>query len=153
MNRRSFIKLSMITGIGAMVPVEFLIDHRDPETKFMQHIMENYSEVEVIAIIKTYGYTTSGGAIMSFFKEWAERQPVVVDWLRNMLGPNAPDNPGRDAYYKQKSSGILTAKMSIWSADEYDKLAQRFNLKRNSRLADVKRWNEEALKEFTSRAT
>src|ERR1700677_2508775 len=85
MQRRDFLKLGVTTGIAALVPIHFIIDNRDAETKFMEYAVCNYNEMQVLCLIKEYGWVMSKGQITKFFAEFSERQPEVVKWLKERI--------------------------------------------------------------------
>ena len=132
MNRRNFLKITAITSIAALVPLEFIVDNRDDETRFMEHIVTHYNELQVLSLIKTYGWISHQGSLLTFFQIWVKRQPEVVKWMKEKLGKPTPT---RDMWYAQRRSGKLSIEASLWAEIEYDKLAYKFNLTRSQHFA------------------
>ena len=139
MNRRNFLKITAITGIAALVPLEFIVDNRDNETKFLEYIIIKYDdEIAVLTLLKHYGWVHSGGNISGFFKGLAERQPNVVSWLRDRIkikrvnGVRHCSNPRYDKLYKSEPE---SEKWREWVRKVYPDLAHRFNLCPKKELA------------------
>jgi len=134
MNRRNFLKLSAVTGIAALVPLEFIIDNRDNETKFLDYIITTYDdEVAVVHLIKKYGWSVSQGRIIYFFKDFVKRQPHVVAWLKERIhltiGPNNERFTNNPRYNLYRSNGIEIEKWMNWGEKIYPELERKFNLK------------------------
>ena len=155
MNRRNFIKLSAVTGIGVLLPLKFLIDNRDNETRFLEYAINNYNELQVIALIKEYGYVESKGAICSYFKGLVQRQPHIVTWLRERIsitknsdGTKTIDHVGYEAV---KNNWKLSCEYNLWASIEHDKLATKFGLKHNDGLEHTIKWLRADLEEIRLR--
>lgn len=124
MNRRDFIKFSVLTGIAASLPLQFLVDNRDDETKFLEYILSKYDdELVVIDMIKNYGYANSNGMVVGFLKPFCERQPNVIAWLKSRI--DIRDKNSRWAISRRTYRPDINYDRALL----YNQLALRFNLK------------------------
>jgi hypothetical protein len=141
LSRRSFIKLSVLTGLAALIPVDvatkLLVDNRDPETKFVQFLLENYDdEVYIYSLIRSYMYASSVDShVTSVCRQFCVRQPHIVVFLRSRIvidrtGKFVTSNNSR---YNSLKCGQNIDNMSQeeWRNKvdrEYNRLATRFSL-------------------------
>jgi hypothetical protein len=125
MNRRSFLKFGALTGLALIIPMNIVVDNKDGETKWIEHLLSTTDdEMFIIESCKEYLYVMNSAHKEYTFrcKEFVQRQPYLIKCLRARIDKN--DKTSR--YYKSKLSSNWTMKLKV--AKEYNLVAGRFNL-------------------------
>ena len=132
MNRRNFLKFSALTGLAAVMLPTIVIDYRDDETRFIDHLLTTYDdEILILGLVKTYGFVKSDGQLINFLRDFAQRQPGLMEFFKSRIQMVGVDERGsrlsnNERYNKMKRSSNIEFNCKIerlWNDD----ISVRFN--------------------------
>lgn len=122
MNRRDFVKLLGLTALAITLPVDILVDNRDDETKMFEELLNSVDdELVVISFLKEHLFAINKGERLmqhyvqspvdgvlridiskrNIVKEFTDRQPNLINWLKSKVYPHKHDENSRFSMSKR----------------------------------------------------